>query len=199
MEGFADTQLMEMARSDPQRALAALFEAYADRVYRLALSILADPASAEDVVQDTFLSALTHLDSFEGRSQLSTWLHRIAYNAAVSRLRRKPESPLPEDEPGETGEDAPIMPRSLVEWRLTPEELSAGSEAAAELEAAVRRLPETLRSVFILRDVEGLSTEETAEVLNLGISAVKVRLHRARLTLREMLSGYFSERAGLRS
>lgn len=183
-------ELDTLRAGDPQ-AVAALFEAYADRVYRLALSLLRDPAAAEDIVQETFLQALTHLDRFEGRSSLGTWLYRIAHNASVDRLRRRVEEPLP----AEADDDAAApMPRSFIDWAWTPEEILGDSESLGQLRAAVDHLSETLRVVFLLRDVERLSTEETAEALGISPGAVKVRLHRARLTLREALSGYFSER-----
>ena len=183
-------ELDTLRAGDPQ-ALAALFEAYADRVYRLALSLLRDPAAAEDIVQETFLHALTHLDRFEGRSSLGTWLYRIAHNASIDRLRRRVEVPLPAEADDDT---AAPMPRSFIDWAWTPEEILGDLEALGQLRAAVDHLSETLRVVFLLRDVERLSTEETAEALGISPGAVKVRLHRARLTLRESLSGYFSER-----
>lgn len=188
----ADNDLLIAARAGDPAALAALFDAHADRVYRLALGLLRDPAEAEDVVQETFLKAMTRLDQFEGRSRLDTWLYRVAYNASLDRLRRRPTEPLPEDD---AGDDAPtVMPQSMVEWRLTPENRLLDGEARAALDAAIQTLPEKLRAVFLLRDIEGLSGEETAEALGLQVGAVKVRLHRARLALRERLAAYFGER-----
>ena len=190
-----DISLDALRSGDPQ-ALAALFEAYADRIYRLALSLLRDPSAAEDIVQETFVSAITHLDRFEGRSSLGTWLYRVGYNASLDWLRRRRDEPLPPDEPGDEGETVPL-PRSLVEWTLTPESRQAEGEIAAELDRAIGGLPESLRVVFLLRDVDELSTQETAEALGLTEGAVKVRLHRARLALREKLAEYFGERMPL--
>ncbi|MBM3121452.1 MAG: sigma-70 family RNA polymerase sigma factor [Chloroflexi bacterium] len=184
---------LDALRSGDPQALAALFEAYADRIYRLALSLLRDPSAAEDIVQETFVSAMTHLDRFEGRSSLGTWLYRVGYNASLDWLRRRRDEPLPPDEPGDESEAVPL-PRSLVEWRLTPESRQAEGEMAAELDRAIGELSESLRLVFLLRDVDELSTQETAEALGLTEGAVKVRLHRARLALREKLSDYFTER-----
>lgn len=184
---------LDALRSGDPQALAALFEAYADRIYRLALSLLRDPAAAEDIVQETFVSAMTHLDRFEGRSSLGTWLYRVGYNASLDWLRRRRSEPLPPDEPDDETEAVPL-PRSLVEWTLTPESRQAEGEIAAELDRAIGGLPESLRVVFLLRDVDELSTQETAEALGLTEGAVKVRLHRARLALREKLAEYFSER-----
>lgn len=178
---------------DPQPALAILFENYADAIYRLALSIVGDESLAEDIVQETFLSALTHRQQFEGRSKISTWLYRIAYNASHDRLRKKTEEPLP-DEDGQADDETPLPhPKTIIEWRWMPEDILANREMRRELENAVKALPESLRVVFTLRDIEGLSTEETAEATGISEGAVKVRLHRARLELRERLSVYFSE------
>ncbi len=184
--------LARFKSSDPSQALAELFETYADPIYRLAIQLLGDPAIAEDVVQETFISAITHRESFEGRSRISSWLYRIAYNAAMGRLRARHEEPLPEDEPDE--DSVVPIPRSLIEWTMTPEQMQADGEAADYLQKAVQSLPMKYRVVFFLRDMEDQSTEQTAEVLGLSEAAVKVRLHRARFALREMLSDYFSER-----
>lgn len=182
---------IEALRDGNPQAMAALFEAHADRVYRLALSLLRDPSAAEDVVQETFLQAMTHLERFEGRASLGTWLYRIAHNASIDRLRRRDEDPLP----GESEDDAPApMPHSFVDWAWTPEQILGEREARKQLDDAVERLPESLRVVFLLRDIEGLSTEETADALEISLGAVKVRLHRARLTLRETLTTYFGRR-----
>jgi RNA polymerase sigma-70 factor, ECF subfamily len=193
IDASTDNDLLTRFRSsDPASAVSELFETYGDPIYRLAMQLLGDPAAAEDVVQETFLSAITHRSGFEGRSKLSSWLYRIAYNAALNRLRRNHEEPMPEEDPDE---DAPApLPRTLVEWSMTPEEINADSEAGDYLEKAILDLPIKYRIVFFLRDIDDQSTEQTAEILGLTETAVKVRLHRARLALRESLSEYFSER-----
>lgn len=188
-----DAALLAALRGGDRDALAPLFDEYADQVYRLALGLLRDPAGAEDVVQDTFLAALSNLDRFQGRSRLGTWLYRVAYNASMDRLRRRREVALPSDD-RDRDEAAAPLPRALVEWRLTPEEILADVEARAYLDTAIAELPASLRAVFILRDIEELSTADTAEALDISTGAVKVRLHRARLALRECLTGYFAER-----
>ncbi|HEX7556625.1 MAG TPA: sigma-70 family RNA polymerase sigma factor [Leptolinea sp.] len=194
MSTVASTESEFLARfqsSDPALAVSELFETYADPIYRLAMQLLGDPSAAEDVVQETFLSAITNRNKFEGRSRLSSWLYRIAYNAALGRLRTNRDEPLPEEEPDD---DSPVpLPRSLVEWSMTPEQLQADAEANDYLQKAVRTLPMKYRMVFYLRDIDDQSTEQTAEVLGLTETAVKVRLHRARLALREILSEYFVE------
>jgi len=150
-----------------------------------------DPNEAEDVLQETFVSAFGALDRFEGRSQLGTWLYRIAYNAAMMRLRKRRVPTESLDEPRETA-DGELMPRQLVDWTTVPDRLLLGKELRDVLHAALATLPESLRSVFVLRDIEGLSTSETAAALGLTETNTKVRLHRARLALRERLTGYFA-------
>jgi RNA polymerase sigma-70 factor (ECF subfamily) len=160
-------------------------------VYRLALKMLADPHEAENVLQTTFLKVFQHVREFEGRSSLSTWLYRIAANEALMLLRRRrPELPL-EEEPEQ---DKVPHPFQFADWGHLPERELLSGEAKEQLERAIRKLPEKLRIVFLLRDVQGLSIKETGEALNLTETAVKTRLLRARLNLREQLSAYFAER-----
>ena len=176
--------LTDLRNREPD-AFAYLFEHYSDKIYRLAISMLKQEAAAEGVVQDTFLRLIERLDQFEERSQLGTWLYRIAYNLTVDRLRkRKPELELG-DEPEDGRLTAPV---NLVDWQQWPENLLADAEVTAALDDAIAALPEKFRIVFILREVEGLSTQETAEITSLSLSATKVRLHRARLFLREQLT-----------
>jgi RNA polymerase sigma-70 factor, ECF subfamily len=155
-----------------------------------------NPQEAEEVLQETFISAFRALDRFEGRSQLGTWLYRIAYNAALMRLRKReiPTSSIDEPLVNEDGEE---MPRQLIDWTALPDEVALSRELREELRRAVAALPGTLRGVFVLRDIEGLSTAEVAETLGLTESNVKVRLHRARLALREHLTTYFAASADL--
>lgn len=184
--------MLAVLKSDqPQPALGLLFEKYADQVYHLALGLLRDPDQAEDVVQDTFLAAYSSRLQFEGRSALGTWLYRIAYNAAINRLRAREHQSIPEEDAESDGETAPL-PKEFVEWRWTPEELLSDQETRQALQNAIARLSPALRAVFLLRDVEDLSTDETAAVLSITPSAVKVRLHRARLALRESLAEFFA-------
>jgi len=145
-------------------------------------------------VQETFLSAFKAIGKFENRSSLATWLYRIAHNAALMRLRRVQPDQVSVDDEDLFGEGLPA-PTQLHDWCCLPERDFESSETRAELERAIKDLPEKLRVVFVMRELEGLSTEETAEALDVSIDVVKVRLHRARLQLRERLSIYFGERA----
>jgi RNA polymerase sigma-70 factor (ECF subfamily) len=185
---------IEDLRQGDRQGFARLVDTYSPRIYRLAVRMLRDPLEAEDVLQETFLNAFRALDQFEGRSSLGTWLYRIAANQALMRLRRNHPDVVSVDEPipGSDGED---LPRQLYDWCCLPEEEFMTAEVQAQLEAAIQGLSPALRSVFVLRDLEGLSTLETAETLGISEPAVKTRLLRARLRLREQLSGYFAERA----
>ena len=154
------------------------------------------------MLQESFLSAFEAIDRFEGRSQLSTWLYRIAYNASLMRLRKRDRMTTFSLDQGPGAEEMTEIPgsRQLVDWSAVPDAQLLTAEARQELDRAIAELPEPLRSPVGLRDVQGLSGAETAEILGITVQAVKNRLHRARLRLRDRLSGYFSERAeGLRA
>jgi RNA polymerase sigma-70 factor (ECF subfamily) len=187
-----DTFLKKLQAGDPL-AFAQFVEENQSQIYNLSLRMLGDPQEAEDVLQETFLNAYKALPGFEGRSSLSTWLYRIASNASLMRLRKKQPDTVPVDEPL-TLDAGDSVPRQLVDWSNLPEDDLLSNESRHMMDEAVSELPEPLRIVFILRDLEGLSTAETGEVLGLSEGAVKTRLHRARLKLRERLSGYFAER-----
>jgi RNA polymerase sigma-70 factor, ECF subfamily len=176
---------------NPADAAAELFQLYADRIYHLGLGLLGDPSLAEDVVQETFLAAIKNRAQFQGRSSLSTWLYRIAYNEAQEILRKREDLPL-EEEPEEDDEAPLPHPEALIDWGFTPERMLSDKELRQEMDRAIQALPESLKIVFLLRDVDDLSTEDAAETLGISPGAVKVRLHRARLFLRERLSGYLS-------
>ncbi len=184
---------LEALRNGDRAEFSRLVEAYYKMIYHLSYKMLGDAQDAEDVLQETFLKAYRHLGSFDGRSSLSTWLYRIATNEALMFLRRKKPDLVSIDEPVETGE-VEAEPLQIVDWCCLPEAELLSSEAQAHLDRAVENLPPSLRVVFVLRDLQGLSTLETAEVLNLSENAVKTRLSRARLRLREELSGYYGER-----
>lgn len=187
-----DAALVARLQAGDEAAYAQLIEENAARVYRLALRMMGNEADAEDVLQETFLSAFKSMDQFEARSSLSTWLYRIASNAALMRLRRKEPEQVSVDEPIER-DDGDLLPRQFFDFCCLPEDDYLRDEARQEMARAIDELPTTLRSVFVLRDIEGLSTDETAAALNLSVPAVKSRLMRARLKLRERLSIYFSQ------
>jgi RNA polymerase sigma-70 factor (ECF subfamily) len=184
---------VEALRSGDRAEFARFVEAYSTQIYRLALRILSDPQDAEDVLQETFLKAYRSLPEFEGRSSLSTWLYRIAVNEALMLARKRKPEAVSIDEQAETTEGE-LEPVQITDWCCLPENELLSAEARRFLDQAIDRLPETLRVVFVLRDIQGLSIKETAEALELSETAVKTRLLRARLNLREQLSSYYSER-----
>jgi RNA polymerase sigma-70 factor (ECF subfamily) len=154
--------------------------------------MLINPQDAEDILQETFIKAYKHIAKFDGRSNISTWLYRIATNEALMSLRRKRPEAISFESPS-VYDTEPQEPLQIVDWCCLPEEEFLTSEGRARLDDAAERLPASLRVVFVLRDIEGLSTRETAEVLDISEMAVKTRLSRARLHLREDLSEYFGK------
>ncbi len=194
---MTETELIDRIQAGDKAACAACVELHAPAVYRLALRMLGSPEEAEDAMQETFLNAFRAIESFEGRAGLATWLYRIANNVVLMRLRKRQPLFVPIDLHGAAGdgEDAAVTPVQLFDWCCLPEEDFATTEAQGELERAIGELPLPLRQVFVLRELEGLSTEETAQTLELTPANVKVRLHRARLWLRERLADYFTELA----
>jgi len=186
-----EQDLIRRLQAGEQAAYAEMVEQYAGRIYNLALRLMGDEAAAEDVLQETFLNAFRAIGRFEGRSRLGTWLYRIANNTALMQLRKKEPATFSLDSPLETDEGEEI-PRQFFDFCCLPERDLLSDEARAEMRAAIDALPESLRVVFVLRDIEGLSTRETADTLGLSVPAVKTRLMRARLALRERLSAYFA-------
>lgn len=180
-------------RNGDRAEFARLVDTYSSPIYRLGLKMLGNEQDAEDILQNTFLNALTHLADFEGRSSLSTWLYRIAANEALMLIRKRKPNINIEDMQPEDADDVPL-PETFVDWSVLPEKELLSGESKKAIEAAVKKLPESLRMVFILRDVEDLSIKETAEILNLTEVNVKTRLLRARMALREQLSSYYAER-----
>ena len=184
---------LQALQAGDRTEFARLVDAYSTQIYRLALKMLGDEQDAEDVLQNTFMKALQSIEKFEGRSSLSTWLYRIAVNESLMLLRRqKPTVPVAMDYEGD--DDEIQHPTQFTDWCCLPEDELLSAESKGHLDEAVRRLPEKLQVVFLLRDIEGLSIRETSEALGLTETAVKTRLLRARLNLREQLSTYYGER-----
>src|SRR5512142_1536327 len=185
--------LVLAAKAGDLGAFEQLVKRYDRNVFRIAQHITQNREDAEDVVQDAFLKAYENLGQFQGQSKFYTWLVRIAVNAALMKLRRRrPERMVSLDEDVKTEEDS--MPREIADWTPNPEQQYTQGELKDILSRTIQGLPASFRTVFVLRDVEGLSTEETAEALGLSIPAVKSRLLRARLQLRERLNKYFKKR-----
>src|SRR5580698_7422531 len=183
-------QLVAQAKAGDVQAFTDLVNRYERKIYRLAKHITQNDEDAEDVLQDAFLKAYEHLDSFKGDSKFYTWIVRIAVNESLMKLRkRKSDRTVPLDEPVDTGEE--MVTREIAVWDDNPEQRYSREEIQEILDKAVEGLKPDFRTVFILRDIEELSTEETAESLGISIPAVKSRLLRARLALREKLTRQF--------
>lgn len=173
-------------------AFADLVEKTSPRIYGLALRMLANEQDAEDVLQETYIKAYKALPGFEKRSSITTWLYRIASNEALMLIRKKKPLQRAVDLDDDNGAEESVP--EIVDWRFLPERELASAETRRMLQEAANRLSTPLRIVFLLRDVEGLSVKETADILGINENAVKTRLVRARLKLRDDLSGYFRER-----
>jgi RNA polymerase sigma-70 factor (ECF subfamily) len=189
-EQHPDLALVASAREGDVQAFEALVSKYDRQIFRIAQHITQNREDAQDVVQDAFLKAYEKLDQFQGNSKFYTWLVRIAVNESLMRLRKRRTGKMVSiDDDIETEEGS--VPRDLADWSPNPEQNYSQAELAEILRKTIQGLPQGFRVVFVLRDVEGLSTEETAETLGLSVPAVKSRLLRARLQLRERLSRYF--------
>jgi len=187
---FDETALVARARTGDANAFSELVSHYERKIYRLAKHITQNDEDAEDVLQEAFLKAYEHLDGFQGNSKFYTWLVRIAVNEALMKLRkRKGDRTVPLDEPVDTGEE--MVKREIAVWEDNPEQRYSREEMQRILDEAVQSLKPDFRTVFILRDIEELSTEEAAETLGISVPAVKSRLLRARLALREKLTRQF--------
>jgi RNA polymerase sigma-70 factor (ECF subfamily) len=185
--------LVARAQQGDKSALTELVEAHHQTVYNVARRMCGNEHDAEETLQETFLNAIAALPRFENRSRLSTWLYRIATNQCLQRRRAagSGSAPLPVEELDRDNGDTP---RLFVDWSGLPEDALLDDELREVMEAAIAALPPDLRIVFIWRDLEGRSTAETAAIVGISEANVKVRLHRARLALREQLSAYFAER-----
>lgn len=195
----AEARLVAMLRDGDPAALEALMAHYAGRVFRLAHGICRNQADAEEVVQDVFLTLFRKIDSFEGKSALWTWLFRVTTNTALIRRRgKRVEVEVSLDEHLPTwladGHRAGDWPYVVCDWSQTPESDLLSGEVRAVLRDAIDRLPADYRAVVVLRDVEGLSNEEVADIVGESVACVKSRLHRARMALREQLTRHLGAR-----
>jgi RNA polymerase sigma-70 factor (ECF subfamily) len=197
LASLSDDQLVERARERDLAAFEELVDRHEERLYRVAMRLLRNENDAREVLQDALLSAWQNLAGFAGRAQFGTWIYRVTVNGALMLLRSRRRRPTVsvEDLAPAALDDA--VDASLREgggdWTKRPDEQLQSGELKNHIEAALDQLPEILRLVFLLRDVEGLSTEETAEVLNVSVPTVKTRLHRARLALRHAITAYFEK------
>src|SRR5215469_1744843 len=184
-----EPRLVAAAQSGDISAFETLVGRYERKIFRLTQNITQNREDAEDAMQEAFLKAFEHLHEFQGNSRFYTWLVRIAVNQALMKLRRLRPNQISLDEEVDTGEDT--VPREVEDWGPSPEQRYEQSELSGILSTVIGELDPAFRIVFQLRDIEELSTEETAEALGLSVPAVKSRLLRARLKLRQKLGRYF--------
>lgn len=189
-----EPDLLTRLRNGDRQAFAKMVDETSTQIYRTARQILGDEQDAEDVLQETYMKALKALPTFEGRSSISTWLHRIAVNEALMLIRKRkaPMVSVDDTQPFDSDEESKGM--EIVDFCCLPEKELLSSESRKFMDQAIQRLPETLKTVFVLRDLEGLSIQETAEVMQITENNVKTRLLRARLRLRQELASYYAEK-----
>ena len=186
---MTETDVIRKAKQGDKEAFAELVSAYSERIYNLALRILRNREDAEDVLQETFLTVLQKLESFDGRSNFFTWIYRIATNASLMKLRKKKLvfAEMPENfDPSSRHNE-----RIFVDWSQDPSLNVQNKEIKKIIDSAISQLSDLYRSVFILRDIEHLSIKETSKILNISEENVKIRLRRARLYLRNKISEFY--------
>lgn len=189
----SDEELITHLKEGDHTAFDVLFNRFAPRVYRQAMHLLANPAEAEEVLQEVFITVYTKCHTFRGEAAFSTWLYRLTANAAISHLRqyqRHPETELDEYLP-RFGEDGHHLIRPVIDWSQELEKRLADKEMRQIIQQALEKLPPLDKAVVVLSDLEGVPNQEIAQILDLTVSAVKSRLHRARLFLRGKLAAYF--------
>lgn len=183
-----ESELLEALRRGERSACTCLFKRFAQRLYALAIRLLGERDDVDDVVQESFIQACRHIDAFEGKSSLGTWLYRITYNTALMYHRHKASPVVPLQEPSD--EDPSAYGELLVDETTMPDQAMLTAELQDTLRRAINALPPSLRSALILRAIEGMSTKEAAQRLGIEEAALKVRLHRARRQLRQHLTSY---------
>jgi RNA polymerase sigma-70 factor (ECF subfamily) len=192
---LSDDEVIRTAAGGDHAAFTELVRRYEQTVYRFSLKLCRDPRTAEEVLQDTFINVFRKLRSFDGKSKFSTWLYAIVANNCLMKRRKRKLEELEEplellDTPLTDGEGR--YAHQIARWEETPADLMLNKELRTVLDAAILKLPDLYRAVFVLRDVEGKTTEETGEILGVSQEAVKSRLRRARSFLREQLDPYMT-------
>jgi RNA polymerase sigma-70 factor (ECF subfamily) len=187
-----DFDLIQAINSGQADKFHELVKRYEQKLYNFSLRMCRDHSDAEDMVQETFLNVFKYLKDFRHESKFKNWLYKVAASTCIKKRRKSrfaPEKELSLDEfrPGEEAEP----PDRVPEWALMPLDKVLNEELAGAINRGILAIPKKYRMVIVLRDVEGFSTAETAQILNISTANVKVRLHRARLHLREKLKGYF--------
>ncbi len=186
-----DTTLIESAKAGDKKSFGRLIKKYEKTIYSFAFKICRDKEKAEEAMQETFINAYRGLNSFSGKSKFSTWLYRIVTNNCLMMHRKKSHEPVISLEESELLKETGEL--QVAHWGETPHDAILNKELRDVMDRAIQKLPLEYRIVFVMRDIEGLSTEEVGKSLKLSVPAVKSRLHRARLFLRNELNPYFAE------
>ncbi|HKW24940.1 MAG TPA: sigma-70 family RNA polymerase sigma factor [Terriglobales bacterium] len=189
VEGGSELLLVNAARAGDVEAFGELVKRYDRQVFRVVRHLTENPQDAEDIVQEAFVKAFCNIKSFEGRSAFCTWLIRIAVNEALGRIRHRQKFPHSSLE-FTASDDETVFELQIASSAASPEDLCNDGELRRALARAIHRLRPRLRAVFVLRDVQGMSAQETAEILRITVGTVKARLFRARQRLRQMLAPY---------
>ena len=185
-----ESELLDALRRGEHSACTCLFKHFAQRLYTLSDRLLDEKDDVDDVVQESLIQACHHINAFEGKSSLGTWLYRITYNTALMHHRRKTSPIVTLEEL--TDEERSLHKDWLIDETATPERAMLNAELQEVVQQSVNALPPTLRSALVLRAIEGVSTKEAAEQLGIEEAALKVRLHRARQQMRQLLTNYLS-------
>lgn len=192
VNALPDAELVKLAQAGDTRGFDELVRRYQDKVYRLCFKILRHEDDASEALQDAFLSAFRGLRNFKAESTFSTWLYRIATNASLMKYRKRRDGHVSLEQSQSNNENSETM--QLPDWSRQPAQDLLDAETREVMAEGIQRLPEELRTVFVLRDVQDMSNAEVAEILGLSVAAVKSRLHRARRSLRDWLDRYFRDR-----
>jgi len=192
-----DAALVKRAQGGDKNAFGELVKRHERKVYALAFRFMRNKEDAADVMQETFLQAYKKILSFEGKSAFSTWLYRIAVNFCLMKKRKKTLKYVSVDKPVESASGEEDIKRELVDWTTDPMALADKKEVRIKIENALSELPDEYREIVVLRDMDGFSNDEVADMLKISLSAVKSRLHRGRMYLRKGLSEYFRNRGEL--
>jgi RNA polymerase sigma-70 factor (ECF subfamily) len=193
----SDDELVKQAKGEDFVAFEELVSRHSARIYSLLYRLLGSREDAEDLLQQTFLSAFQNISHFRGEASFRTWITRIATNFALMKFRKEGKMHIVSlDDPQSFTDEGVPLPREIGDWSVNPVEILERKELVEILERAIARLPQIYRAVFLLRDVEGLSNQEVAELMELSVSAVKSRLMRARLFLRATISPILKEGKG---
>jgi RNA polymerase sigma-70 factor (ECF subfamily) len=189
-----DEELVDDFKSGSMAAMEKIIERYEKSLFTFGMKMCRQRQDAEDVAQDTFMNAFRYLDRFRGETKLRNWLFKIAARACLKKRRKRKEEPehiLSLDIPAEGGEKGARY--DIPDWSGDPSDTVLNGELKEIIDAAIRSLPHKYRLVFTLRDIEGFSTQESADILDISVQSVKTRLHRARLFLREKISDLYKE------